>query len=173
MPGNTLWIPQICQCCSCIAGMVLDMDTGWYTKHFPKPFPIKRPQRLGDTIELKFAYSLSVSKSRRGQWHGQNPFVPAGIRGQCQTWWATVTDVATASTWSERVIFITVLLCRREMRWENGGLHSDSCQQCQDVSLWQCNYRSILCEKRSDVWISPLQLPQIPAFMQLRKKNLL
>lgn len=59
------------------------------------------------------------------------------------------------------------------MRLENGGLHPNSCQQCHGVHLWHCNYSSISSEQRGDACISPLQLPQIPAFTQSGERSLL
>lgn len=130
-------IPQLCPCYCCFDGMVLGMDTGWDKQHFPKPFPgtVQRDQRSGATFNWKFAYSLRVLETKKGQWHGQKHLVPAGIREQCQTCWIFCCNVATMSTWSRKVIFITVLPCRRETRLENGGLHSDNCHRCLPSAL--------------------------------------
>lgn len=137
---------------------------------FSQDIPSSETSKIRSHCQVKVCIQPDT---KRGQWHGQNPLVPAGIIKQCQTCWVTVSDVATTSMWSERILFITALLCRKEMRLENGGLHSNSCQPCQGVYLWHCNYRSITSEKRSDIWISPLQLPQISAFVQPRDRNLL
>ena len=47
----------------------------------------------------------------------------------------TVVDVAITFMQSKKVIFITVLLCRREMTLENGGLHSNSYHRCLPLAL--------------------------------------
>lgn len=132
------WIPQLCHCCCCFAGMVLGMDTGWDKQHCPKPFPgmVWRHQRSGATLNWQFAYSLPVLETGRVQWHGQKPLVPAGITEQCRpVEFTVVVDVATTSMWSKKVIFITVLLSRREMRLGNGGLHSNIYHWCLHLKL--------------------------------------